>query len=168
MMSLGLHSLRGSLQPLGVWQTPQTEVPRQVNRSFSQEDWDVLSFAVCAVPWGWQPAKYCFSECSVPWGTEMQALLATRARCSRGVPCVGYMHLPALSRQQENMCAGNPCWFQQGSWRMLGWGPTLVSDGGGQHMGRACLWALAGQWENTVTLCTCWHWQGRGRAQKWC
>lgn len=45
-----------------------------------------------------------------PVGPRNESSLATRARCSRGISCVGHVHLPALSRQQENMCVLALAW----------------------------------------------------------
>lgn len=52
-----------------------------------------------------------------PWGPEAQSFLNTRARRSRGSPCVGCMHTPALVESQL-LC---------GKGRGLGCSPDLVA-----------------------------------------
>lgn len=41
------------------------------------------------MPWGWQPAKNCFSDYYSPVGLRKEAHLPLRARQSKGVPWVG-------------------------------------------------------------------------------
>lgn len=82
--------------------------------------------AVCMVPGCGSLPRTISLIVSVPWGPETQPSLATRARCSRAVPCVDCACLQALVRQQES------------------WGPS-TSRGTEKHRNGACPQALAMQ-----------------------
>lgn len=67
--------------------------------------------AIHAAPWVWSPANYCLIVTD-PCMSGTAALLATRARQSRGDPYVECAHPVALARQLENGGRGHSHWLQ--------------------------------------------------------
>ena len=53
---------------------------------------------VCAVPWGWWPAKGCLSDGSSVMKFKNTSPVTTRARPSSSIPYVDGVYLRALGR----------------------------------------------------------------------